>query len=85
MGRVFADTVLKANPDITRFELIYIAAKMHKMNLRPSLVECLRALENNEVDPKDIIEEMISPSKPEIEEQEESKIRGSQNIVDEKK
>ena len=58
MGKVFAHSVLESNPDISKFELVLIASKMHRMNLRPTLAECLRALEKNEVDPKDILKEM---------------------------
>ena len=83
MGRVFAHSVLETNPDVSKFELVAIAAKMHRMGLRPTLAECLRALEKNEVDPKDIYEEIVSPSKP-TQEEEDGQIRGSQNIVDEK-
>ena len=59
---------------------------MHRMGLRPTLAECLRALENNEVDPKDIYEEIVSPTQPKPEEDEENQIRGSipQNIIEEK-
>ena len=85
MGRVFAEAVLKANPEMSRFDLIYIASKMYRMGLRPTLADCLRALESNEVDPKDIIEEIVSPSKPHDEEDQEERIRGSQNIVEDKK
>ena len=84
MGRVFAEAVLKKNPELSRFELVLIASKMHRMGLRPTLAECLRALEKNEVDPKEIYEEIVSPSKPTPEE-EDSQIRGSQNIVEDKK
>ena len=83
MGRVFAHSVLETNPDVSKFELVIIASKMHRMGLRPTLAECLRALETNEIDPKDIIEEIVSPTKPK-EEEKELEIRGSQNIVDEK-
>ena len=58
---------------------------MHRMNLRPTLKECMLALQNNEVDPKDILQEIVSPSKPKTEETEEDQIRGSdqaQNIVE---
>ena len=84
MGRVFAHSVLESNPDVSKFELVIIASKMHRMGLRPTLAECLRALENNEIDPKDIVEEIVSPSKPKAEEEQELEIRGSQNIVDKK-
>tara|TARA_B100001287_G_C22402944_1_gene398741 strand:+ start:80 stop:331 length:252 start_codon:yes stop_codon:yes gene_type:complete len=83
MGRVFAHSVLETNPDVSKFELVIIASKMHRMGLRPTLAECLRALETNEIDPKDIIEEIVSPTKPK-EEEKELEIRGSQNIVEEK-
>ena len=83
MGRVFAHSVLETNPDVSKFELVIIASKMHRMGLRPTLAECLRALETNEIDPKDIIEEIVSPTKPK-EEEKELEIRGSQNIVDKK-
>ena len=85
MGRVFAHSVLESNPDVSKFELVLIAAKMHRMKLRPTLAECLRALENNEIDPKDILEEIVSPSKTQTEEEPELEIRGSQNIVEDKK
>lgn len=84
MGRVFAHSVLESNPDVSKFELVIIASKMHRMGLRPTLAECLRALETNEIDPKDIVEEIVSPSKPKAEEEQELEIRGSQNIVDKK-
>tara|TARA_B100001094_G_scaffold47222_1_gene42441 strand:+ start:3534 stop:3788 length:255 start_codon:yes stop_codon:yes gene_type:complete len=84
MGRVFAHSVLESNPDVSKFELVIIASKMHRMGLRPTLAECLRALETNEIDPKDIVEEIVSPSKPQSEEEKELEIRGSQNIVDKK-
>jgi len=84
MGRVFAHSVLESNPDVSKFELVIIASKMHRMGLRPTLAECLRALETNEIDPKDIVEEIVSPSKPKVEEEQELEIRGSQNIVDKK-
>jgi len=83
---VVADDVLKANPDISKFELVLIASKMHRMGLRPTLKECMLALQHNEVDPKDIFQEMISPTKSK-EEDEETQIRGSdqiQNLVEEK-
>ena len=83
MGRVFAHSVLETNPDVSKFELVIIASKMHRMGLKPTLAECLRALETNEIDPKDIIEEIVSPTKPK-EEEKELEIRGSQNIVEEK-
>ena len=87
MGRVFAQSVLEANPGVSKFELIIIASKMHRMGLRPTLAECLRALENNEVDPKDIYEEIVSPSQPKSEEDEENQIRGSypQDVVEQEK
>jgi len=85
MGRVFAHSVLESNPDVSKFELVLIAAKMHRMKLRPTLAECLRALENNEINPKDILEEIVSPSTTQTEEEPELEIRGSQNIVEEKK
>ena len=87
MGRVFAQSVLEANPDVSKFELVLIASKMHRMGLRPTLAECLRALENNEVDPKDIYEEIVSPSQPKSEEDEENQIRGSypQDVVEQEK
>ena len=47
---VVADDVLRSNPDVSKFELVLIASKMHRMGLRPTLAECLRALENNEVE-----------------------------------
>ena len=72
MGRVFAQSVLEANPEVSKFELVIIASKMHRMGLRPTLAECLRALENNEVDPKDIYEEIVSPTQPKPEEDEEN-------------
>ena len=82
---VLADDVLRSNPDVSKFELVLIASKMHRMNLRPTLKECMVALQNNEVDPKDILQEIVSPSKPKTEETEEDQIRGSdqaQNIVE---
>jgi|TARA_Y100001937_G_scaffold108212_1_gene151631 hypothetical protein len=82
---VLADDVLRSNPDVSKFELVLIASKMHRMNLRPTLKECMLALQNNEVDPKDILQEIVSPSKPKTEETEEDQIRGSdqaQNIVE---
>ena len=83
---VLADDVLRSNPDVSKFELVLIASKMHRMNLRPTLKECMLALQNNEVDPKDILQEIVSPTKPKAEESEEGSIRGSeqiQNIVEE--
>ena len=68
---VLADDVLRSNPDVSKFELVLIASKMHRMNLRPTLKECMLALQNNEVDPKDILQEIVSPSKPKTEETEE--------------
>jgi len=82
---VLADDVLRSNPDVSKFELVLIASKMHRMNLRPTLKECMLALQNNEVDPKDILQEIVSPSKPKAEENEDDQIRGSdqiQNIVE---
>ncbi len=82
---VLADDVLRSNPDVSKFELVLIASKMHRMNLRPTLKECMLALQNNEVDLKDILQEIVSPSKPKTEETEEDQIRGSdqaQNIVE---
>ena len=83
---VVADDVLKSNPDVSKFELVLIASKMHRMGLRPTLKECMLALQHNEVDPKDILKEIVSPTKPK-EEDEENEIRGSeqiQNIVEKK-
>ena len=83
---VVADDVLRSNPDVSKFELVLIASKMHRMGLRPTLKECMLALQHNEVDPKDILKEMISPTKPKPED-EETQIRGSdqtQNLVEEK-
>jgi len=85
MGRVFAHSVLESNPDVSKFELVVIAAKMHRMGLRPTLAECLRALETNEIDPKDIVEEIVSPAKPQTDEEQELEIRGSLSIVQDKK
>lgn len=80
---VVADNVLRSNPDVSKFELVLIASKMHRMGLRPTLKECMLALQHNEVDPKDILKEMVSPTKPQAEE-EEIQIRGSkpQSIVE---
>ena len=84
MGRVFAQSVLEANPEVSKFELVIIASKMHRMGLRPTLAECLRALENNEIDPQDILKEIASPTKPAEDEEQELEIRGSQNMVENK-
>ena len=84
MGRVFAHSVLESNPDVSKFELVIIASKMHRMGLRPTLAECLRALENNEIDPQDILKEIASPTKPAEDEEQELEIRGSQNMVENK-
>ena len=86
MGRVFAQSVLEANPEVSKFELVIIASKMHRMGLRPTLAECLRELENNEVYPKDRYEEIVSPTHTKTEEDEENQFSGSipQNIIEEK-
>lgn len=84
MGRVFAHSVLESNPDVSKFELVIIASKMHRMGLRPTLAECLRALENNEIDPQDILKEITSPTKPAEDEEQELEIRSSQNTVENK-
>ena len=76
---VVADDVLKSNPDVSKFELVLIASKMHRMGLRPTLKECMLALQHNEVDPKDILKEIVSPTKPK-EEDEEVEIRGSEQV-----
>jgi|TARA_B100000073_G_scaffold239087_1_gene200212 hypothetical protein len=77
---VLADDVLNSNPDVSKFELVLIASKMHRMGLRPTVKECMLALQNNEVDPKDILQEIVSPSKPKTEENEEDQIRGSEQV-----
>ncbi len=82
---VLADDVLRSNPDVSKFELVLIASKMHRMNLRPTVKECMLALQNNEVDPNDILQEIVSPTNPKAEESQDSDIRGSeqiQNIVE---
>jgi hypothetical protein len=81
---VLADDVLRTNPDLSKFELVLIASKMHRMGLRPTVKECMLALQSNEVDPKDILEEIISPTKAK-EDQDENFIRSSQDIVENKK
>ena len=81
---VLADDVLKSNPDVSKFELVLIASKMHRMGLRPTVKECMLALQSNEVDPKDILEEIISPTKAK-ENENENPIRSSQDIVENKK
>lgn len=83
---ILADDVLVSNPDVSKFELVLIASKMHRMGLRPTLKECMDALAKNEVDPKDILNEIVSPTKTQPEEEEETQIRGSkpQNIVEAK-
>ena len=82
---ILADDVLRSNPDISKFELVLIASKMHRMNLRPTVKECMLALQNNEVDPNDILQEIVSPTTPK-EESQDNDIRGSepQNVVEAK-
>ena len=81
---VLADDVLRTNPDLSKFELVLIASKMHRMGLRPTVKECMLALQNNEVDPKDILEEIVSPTK-EKDDEDKNIIRSSQDIVENKK
>ena len=81
---VLADDVLKTNPDVSKFELVLIASKMHRMGLRPTVKECLLALQNNEINPQDIVQEIVSPSEPKSEEEKELEVRSSQNIVEKK-
>tara|TARA_A100001011_G_C14155125_1_gene775720 strand:+ start:90 stop:368 length:279 start_codon:yes stop_codon:yes gene_type:complete len=83
---ILADDVLRSNPDISKFELVLIASKMHRMGLRPTLKECMEALIKNEVDPQDILKEITSPTEPKDQDEDENEIRGSepQNVVEDK-
>ena len=51
---------------------------MHRMGLRPTLKECMLALQHNEVDPKDILKEIVSHKIKE--EDEEVEIRGTEQV-----
>ena len=53
--RVFPQDVMEAT-GISVNELVLITAKMFRMKLRPTLVDCLIALRDKEVDPETIIE-----------------------------
>ena len=67
--RVFPQDILEST-NISQMELPIIAAKMYRMKLRPTLVDCLIALKNKEVDPNTIIEAIKEDSKPKIKEKE---------------
>ena len=53
--RVFPQEVLSIT-NLSEMELPIVAAKMFRMKLRPTLVDCLIALRDKEVDPQTIIE-----------------------------
>ena len=53
--RVFPQEVLSIT-NLSEMELPIVAAKMFRMKLRPTLVDCLIALRDKEVDPETIIE-----------------------------
>ena len=53
--RIFPQDVMEAT-GISVNELVLITAKMFRMKLRPTLVDCLIALRDKEVDPQTIIE-----------------------------
>ena len=67
--RVFPQDILEST-NISQMELPIIAAKMYRMKLRPTLVDCLIALKNKEVDPKTIIEAIKDDMAPTIKEKE---------------
>ena len=67
--RIFPQEVMEV-VDVSQMELPIIAAKMFRMKLRPTLVDCLIALKNKEVDPNTIIEAIKEDSKPKIKEKE---------------
>ncbi len=67
--RVFAQDVMEAT-GISQMELPLLAAKMYRMKLRPTLVDCMIALKNKEVDPNTIIEAIQEDSRPRSKEKE---------------
>ncbi len=67
--RVFPQEVMEAT-EISQMELPLLAAKMYRMKLRPTVVDCLIALKNGEVDPKTIEQAIIDDSRPKSKEKE---------------
>tara|TARA_Y100000590_G_scaffold263370_1_gene295547 strand:- start:503 stop:745 length:243 start_codon:yes stop_codon:yes gene_type:complete len=61
--RIFPQEVMEV-VDVSQMELPIIAAKMFRMKLRPTLVDCLIALKNKEVDPATIIEAIKEDARP---------------------
>ena len=65
---------------ISQMELPLLAAKMYRMKLRPTLVDCMIALKNKEVDPNTIIEAIQEDSRPK---EKEKELDHSQDPVEE--
>ena len=82
--RVFPQDVMEAT-EISQMELPLLAAKMFRMKLRPTLVDCLIALKNKEVDPKTIEQAIIDDARPKSKEQEleEKQSQDTQDKVEE--
>tara|TARA_Y100001970_G_scaffold10649_1_gene12539 strand:+ start:202 stop:444 length:243 start_codon:yes stop_codon:yes gene_type:complete len=67
--RIFSQDVIETT-GISPMELPLICAKMHRMKLRPTLVDCMIALKNKEVDPNTIIEAIKEDARPNKKEKE---------------
>jgi hypothetical protein len=76
--RVFPQDILEST-EISQMELPLLAAKMFRMKLRPTLVDCLIALKNHEVDPKTIEQAIINDARSNPPEQELEKNQDLEN------
>ena len=71
MGRVFSQDVIDAYPELDKYSLILIAAKMVRKGLAPTEVEALRILEKGELDVEPLIQSIVNPHLDEISNTEE--------------
>ena len=71
MGRVFSQDVIDAYPELDKYSLILIAAKMVRKGLAPTEVEALRILEKGELDVEPLIQSILNPHLDEISNTEE--------------